>query len=129
MALFIGKQRAVVGVVMLAGGIDNDATGLAPWGTDVSATPTDRLYGFFHDADGMGKAKDVASQASVLQLRGSSYIDSDCCSGAMLHSKDISFTCTSQMDCDAHYAPLDNTFSSSWTYMLPRQFNAVPSYW
>ena len=129
MALLVGKTHACLGVVMISGGSDNSGT--APWLAAASATPPSRIYGLAHDDDGMGRAKAVSeTMVRVLQLSGSSYMDSDCCRGAFLHSEDASFTCINLLSCSTsplspHLAPLDKKFAPAWTYTLTRQFNAV----
>jgi hypothetical protein len=130
MALLIGKRHAVAGVVILSGGTDNSAT--APWLTEASVTPPSLVYGLFHDADGMGEGKEILEQVETvlaLENRGSFLIGttdpSNCCSGALLHTDDPSFTCATMLQCDAHYASLDKKFTAAWTYMLTRQFNSL----
>ena len=114
---------------MISGGSDNSGT--APWLAAASATPPSRIYGLAHDDGGMGRAKAVSeTMVRVLQLSGSSYMDSDCCRGAFLHSEDASFTCINLSSCSTsplspHLAPLDKKFAPAWTYTLTRQFNAV----
>ena len=135
MALLIGKKLGpVAGVVMLSGGTDD--SGRAPWlvhNPDEDRTPVDRIHGFFHDADGMGKGGEILPRVGAvlgLQERGSSLVmessESDCCAGSLLHTRDPAFGCPgpSLLNCPAHYASLDARFKSVWSYMLTRNFTA-----
>ena len=125
MAVLVGKSFRVAGVVQLGGVVDKtwDADPKpAPWLSNPSATPPKRIYGSAHDADILAE---VGLTWPVLQMDGSSYVDSECRSGPMLHSKNPAHTCINAQNCDAHYMPLLARYSSVWTYMLTRQLDTV----